>query len=116
MTPATAAGGTQALEDAGALLSLFSNFSVTKDKSALIAERMRMFDKVRLFRASRIQVGALFPPSDGTENPLAGLRMGLEEKDDLPDELRGRRSMDGDRREWDFRYNIFEKCQKVLGE
>lgn len=114
MTPATAAGATQAFEDAGALLSLFSNLASTNDKSTVISEKMNLFNKVRLIRASRIQIGALFPPPDGTKNQLTQLIAALEEKDDLPNNFKGRRPLDPEILEWDFKYDIFEKCRRVL--
>jgi 2-polyprenyl-6-methoxyphenol hydroxylase-like FAD-dependent oxidoreductase len=66
MTPFTAAGATQALEDAGTLLGLFKNIK-TKEE---VKERLGYYDKVRLVRATRIQTGSSMPFKDGRRNGL----------------------------------------------
>ncbi|PVH83437.1 FAD/NAD(P)-binding domain-containing protein [Cadophora sp. DSE1049] len=53
MTPMTAQGGTQALEDAGALHALFAAIPSLSS----LSERIALYDKVRLIRATRIQLG-----------------------------------------------------------
>ncbi len=67
MTPFTAAGATQAIEDAGALLGLFKNIHDKSDAE----RRLKMYDLVRLVRATRIQIGSTLPFKDGRKNPLA---------------------------------------------
>ena len=57
MLPFNAQGGTQALEDAGALFSLFADLP---GKEA-INERMGIFDKLRVKRAGRQQIISSVP-------------------------------------------------------
>lgn len=96
MSPFTAQGGNQAIEDAGAILALLSNLP---SKDAL-PSRLQMFDKVRLIRASRIQLGGII---EGPVNhPLLELQAKYEELDERPAELRlSREGM-----EWDFKYAL----------
>jgi 2-polyprenyl-6-methoxyphenol hydroxylase-like FAD-dependent oxidoreductase len=131
MTPFTAQGANQALEDAGALLGLFSNIT-SKD---LLVQRLAMYDKVRLVRATRIQTGASPPYKNGDPNPLAKAHKELLEMDDyVPADLKAKPTFDPDKQKWDFRYvprnyftskfillidvryNVFEKCEEVLRE
>jgi len=131
VTPFTAQGANQALEDAGALLGLFSNIT-SKD---MLAQRLAMYDKVRLVRATRIQTGASRPYKNGDPNPLTKAHEDLLEKDEyMPAELKAKSTFDPDRQKWDFRYgprndfmskfglliglryNVFEKCEEVLRE
>jgi len=60
MLPFNAQGANQALEDAGALLSLFSNLT-SKD---VVPERMRMFEQVRKKRANRQQIISSVPSEE----------------------------------------------------
>lgn len=69
MSPFTAAGATQALEDAGAFLGLFADIKGKED----VERRIEAYDKVRLVRASRIQTGSTMPFKDGRKNPLAAV-------------------------------------------
>ena len=62
MLPFNGQGGNQALEDAGALLALFSSLG-GKDEDA-VGERMRMFDAVRKNRASRQQIVSSVPAEE----------------------------------------------------
>jgi salicylate hydroxylase len=62
MLPFNAQGGNQALEDAGALLSLFSNLE--KGSKQEIKERMKLFDLVRPRRAGRQQIISSVHPSE----------------------------------------------------
>lgn len=85
MTPMTAQGGTQALEDAGALHALFANIP----SFSSLPERMVLYNKVRLIRASRIQLGVVMPLKNGDVNPLKKVADELLEKDvDLPAEAK----------------------------
>lgn len=85
MTPFTAAGAVQALEDAGALLALFSDLTSLSQ----VAERLQIFDEVRVVRATRIQLGTVMPLVDGSENPLKKVAEELSKRDsDLPDEYK----------------------------
>lgn len=94
MTPFTAAGATQALEDAGALLALFTDLSTRTQ----LSERMEMFDEVRVARATRVQLCACMPLKGGSPNPPHEIARGLEIKDkDFPVRLRGRGLQDDER-------------------
>jgi salicylate hydroxylase len=64
MLPLNAQGGNQALEDAGALLTLFLNLESGKKEE--IKERMRLFDLVSTRRAGRQQIINSVPPSEVT--------------------------------------------------
>ncbi|KAF4630292.1 hypothetical protein G7Y89_g7841 [Cudoniella acicularis] len=108
MTPFTGQGATQALEDAGALLVLLSNIK----SKAEVPRRLEMFNKIRVARASRIQVDASTPLNKGV-NPLLALKQELYEKDELPEALRAA-DKSNERRIWDYKYNVFEKCEKIL--
>lgn len=67
MTPFTAAGATQGLEDAGALLGLLKDLKGKEETET----RLALYDSVRLVRASRIQLGSSTPYKDGKKHPLA---------------------------------------------
>lgn len=85
MTPFTAAGATQALEDAGALLTLFSNIGSETD----LERRMQMYNKARYIRASRIQLGSILPLKNGQPNPLLEMSKKFEQDDtDMPSEAK----------------------------
>ncbi|KAH8659255.1 hypothetical protein BGZ60DRAFT_414897 [Tricladium varicosporioides] len=102
MLPFNAQGGTQALEDAGALFSLFSNLP---GKEAL-EDRMKAFDKVRVKRAGRQQIVSSVP---GEEVKDLGERLKHWEEEDT---VSGR---EGERREQkEMGYNVFEECEAVL--
>jgi 2-polyprenyl-6-methoxyphenol hydroxylase-like FAD-dependent oxidoreductase len=60
MLPFNAQGGNQALEDCGALSSLFSNLQ-SKDQ---VSERMGTFDQVRRKRANRQQIISSVPAEE----------------------------------------------------
>lgn len=100
MTPFTAAGATQALEDAGALLTLFSNLTSKSD----IPERTKLLDKVRVVRASRIQLGTVQPLKDGSDNPLKVVAEELMQRDEgLPESCKEVGHFRREKMEWDYR-------------
>jgi hypothetical protein len=106
MTPFTAQGAAQALEDAGALLGLFANITSRN----MLIERLAMYDEVRLVRATRIQTGVSLPFKNGDPNPLVKAHAELLEKDDsVPRDLKGKSTHDPERRKCDFRY-AFDCC------
>lgn len=81
MTPFTAAGATQALEDAGALLALFSNIS----SKAVLDSRIQLYNDARYVRASRIQLSSIMPLKDGQQNPLMDMsKQFMTEDTDMP--------------------------------
>jgi salicylate hydroxylase len=94
MTPFTAQGATQALEDAGALLGLFSNIS-SKDQ---LSSRLQMFEKVRLARSARVQSSASTPLRSGKPNPLVERKQEYQDRDKMF--LKGLE--DKERALWDF--------------
>lgn len=84
-TPFTAAGATQALEDAGALMALFSNIS----SDAELEKRLQMYNKARHVRASRVQLGSVLPLKNGQPNPLMEMSKKFEDDDtDMPSEIK----------------------------
>lgn len=78
MLPFNAQGGTQALEDAGALFSLFA---ALPGKEA-IEDRMRIFDTVRVKRAGRQQIISSVP---GEEVKYLGEKLKDWEEEEGPD-------------------------------
>ncbi|CZR55267.1 uncharacterized protein PAC_05154 [Phialocephala subalpina] len=101
MTPFTAAGATQALEDAGALLGLFKDL---KDGEGEVGRRLGL-------------TGSTTPFKDGRRNPLADENLRIELLDeDLPSELRGLGPQNPKRLAFDFKYDVFRKCREVLAE
>lgn len=82
MTPFTAAGATQALEDAGALLVLFKDIKSEigregegeegkgEERKGEVERRLRLYDRVRNARGTRIQTGMALPFKGGRRNPL----------------------------------------------
>lgn len=77
MTPFTAQGATQALEDAGALLGIFSNMT-SKDQ---LEDRLKMYEKVRLARSARVQSSASTSLRSGKPNPLVVRKKEYEDAD-----------------------------------
>lgn len=127
MMPFTAAGATQALEDAGALLGLFKDIrSETRDEKEgegegkgerEIERRLRLFDRVRCVRGTRIQTGSALPYKDGRKNPLTDENLRIELLDeDLPSDLRELGLDNPKRLAFDFKYDVFKKCREVLAE
>lgn len=104
MTPFTAQGATQTLEDAGALLSVFSNLNSKGD----LPKRMQAYDKVRITRTRRIQSSSSTALRSGKPNPLVERKQEYEDEDKmLPKNMGG--VMDKARFEkekflWDFKY------------
>jgi 2-polyprenyl-6-methoxyphenol hydroxylase-like FAD-dependent oxidoreductase len=95
MTPFTAQGATMALEDAGALLAIFSNISSKDD----LPKRMQAYNKVRLARATRTMSSNSFPLRNGRPNPLVVRKQEYEDADTmLPKGLIGKEKL-----YWDYR-------------
>jgi hypothetical protein len=82
------------MEDAGAILVLLSNLP-SKD---VLPSRLQMFDKARLIRASRIQLGSII--EGRVCHPLLEVKARYEEFDERPVELGPSRNG----MEWDFKY------------
>jgi salicylate hydroxylase len=60
MLPFNAQGGNQALEDGGALYSLFSNLP----SKTLVTERLKLFNQARRKRANRQQIFSSVPTDE----------------------------------------------------
>jgi len=105
MLPLNAQAGNQALEDAGALLSLFSNLKNGSREE--IRERMKLFDALRLKRTGRQQIISSVMP-DEVKN-LGERLKGYEE--DIPGE-EGESARERMLRE--LGYNIFARSEEVL--
>ena len=110
MTPLTAQGATMALEDAGALLTLFSNLASKEE----LPGRMQAYDKVQVARASRTMSSTSFPLRGGIPNPLVVRKQEYEDADELlPKGLGPREKLYGD-----FRYVLtssMSRSEKVWG-
>lgn len=88
-----ASGGTQAIEDAGAVLGLFSEIPTIND----LPTRLQLFEKVRLIRSSRVQAGGGIPWNK-YKVPWASRLAELKEADGIPDGL-----SIGEKLDWDSR-------------
>ena len=80
MLPFAAQGGNQALEDAGAILSLFSDITSKDD----LPQRLRLFDLVRRKRACRLQVTSSVP-AEQVKSISEKLKEFIEEADVPPE-------------------------------
>ncbi|KAH7385046.1 putative salicylate hydroxylase [Cadophora sp. MPI-SDFR-AT-0126] len=107
MLPFNAQAGNQALEDAGALLALFSDLPSKSD----VGNRMMMFDAVRRKRASRQQIISSVP-AEHVKN--LGAKLDGYEEEGTPEDPRKEGMRERLLRE--LGYNVLERCQQVLAE
>ncbi|KAH8797273.1 hypothetical protein F5884DRAFT_905998 [Xylogone sp. PMI_703] len=106
MLPWNAQGANQALEDCGALFTLFSNLR----SGDLLPERMRLFDQVRRKRANRQQILSSVLPAEVKR--LGGKIKGYESEGPIE----GQPEVMGQRLKGEYGYDIFERCKKALEE